>query len=422
MLNALLLVLFSFLWLNYSYILSDDEEVLIKATTGLKDIALGNVTGRHKPDNRDFLFVNIAWEKQLIPVSDSNGMVVGKRAITDRKRLARFFELINKNPHYRFLLLDVWFADSSDYSTDSLLQVQLDRTKNFLIPYHKDPSDDNRKVFPIFQAPCALSDYEKDDMDNNFIKFRLVQGNGFKTTPLVMYEHLHHRRFTDNGLFHTSGNRLCLNSFILNLRIWANDLKEEAHNKDTISSRYTKVQLADLIGPDTGAEATPAALDNMYASLIDTMTRNRIVVIGDFEDTDIHNTIYGATPGPLILLNTYLALKDGDNLISMSFILFLFMGFFLISLKCFTQEDPIDLFVIHRLISGKGFRTFLSGLISYVIYLGMLSVITYFLFNVHLTILYLAIYFEVLDQAIHFFKNRSESGKEAKTTLNPEIS
>jgi hypothetical protein len=406
--NSVVLVILTFTWINKSYILTDDEEYLIKGTTSVKDVALQDVFKfqEPKPNPDDFLFVNISWEKQLTYVKDlKNGQVIGQRAITNRKHIARFLKLLNKNPQHKFILLDVWFKDSSDYFSDSLLQAELLKTKNILIPYHKVDNNDHAKDLPIFQGPVALSDYEKDDMDNNFCKFRLVQGDNFKTTPLVMYEQLHGKSFKEGNLLNYMGNSPALNSFILKIRlsnIHLNEEKEIAQGQ--IGTVYNKLQLIDLIGPEVTHEIPE--MDNTFINTILNNTKNKIVVIGDFEDSDIHQTIYGPTPGPLILLNVYLALVHEDNILHLNFLLFLFLGFFLISYKCFGNFDFIDNYFLGRIVTKNSIRTYVAGFIDYLIYFIVLSILSYFLFNVHLTILLLALYMEFLDRLLRHFESK----------------
>lgn len=302
----------------------------------------------------------------------------------------------------------------------------MNNTKNILIPYHKNDQDDNKKALPVFNAPSALSDYEKDDNDNNFVKFRLMQGQGFKTTPLVLYEKLHGKSYHEGSFWNYMNEKTSLNSFILALRISNWDLMERQSSEDSMRTEasYTKVQLAELLDVQLEAmDSLPPTLhqrmnETFRASLIHEVTKNKIVVIGDFEDTDLHETIYGPTPGPLILYNVYLALCEEDSIINMSFIFFLLAGFFVISLKCFTKVDLIDRYIIGRFILLPRIRAFLASFIGYVIYLGLLSVISYFLFNIHLTILLIAVYLELVEQLVEAFKKSSSEKKGVVTTNN----
>lgn len=419
--NSMLLVFITFTWINHSYFLSDDEKLLIKGSSMIKNIF---VKASEKPDTTRFLFINIAWEKQFIEVKQE-GRVIGRRAITDRQRIARFLQYLNKNPEHKFLILDVWFKDSSDFRTDSLLQAQLNITHDYLIPYHKDDQDDRIKDTAIFCAPGALSDYEKDDFDNNFVKFRLVQGNNFKTTPLVLYEKLHHEEFRQEGFWHLSGKKLALNSFILDMKIWNYDLEEHPVDSQKVKASYLKVHLSELLDlkypPNTSLPASEyeATNDDLRAMVINHVTKDKIVVLGDFEDSDMHETISGPTSGPLILVNVLLALEEGDNLISWSFVLFLFSGYFLISYKCYTKNDLLDR-AIGGLLPRTKWRRYLMRFMSYIIYFIILSLISYFLFNIHLTILLLAVYMELAEVVIRKLRKKKPKDNTSIAT-SPQI-
>jgi hypothetical protein len=407
--NSIILLIITITWINHSYFLTDDEEFMIKNTTIIKNIVFH---AQEKPSPDSFLFINIAWEKQLIDEKSKAGQIIGKRPITDRTRIAKFLEYVNKNPEHKFIVLDVWFKDSSTYKSDSILQDQLAKTRNILVPYHKNDSDDLQKDTTIFQVPIALSDYEKDDMDNNFIKFRLVQGNNFKTTPLVLYEKLHKKNFITDGFWYKMNEHLSLNSFILDLRISAYDLEERDLAKDAVGTNYNKIQMADLldlhlpVGDSLPEEALNTLNEEFKANMVKEMIKNKIVVIGDFEDSDIHETIYGPTPGPLILLNVYIALTEGDNLISYTFILFLFAGYFIVSYKCFTHVDLLDKYIVGKIFRKSNFKDFIMSFMSYLIYFILLSIISYFLFNIHLTILLLAFYMEALERILIWLEKR----------------
>lgn len=415
-LNAALMTIFTFLWVNNSFILTDDEEFMIKSTSGIRNTLLGF---KEKPNPDEFLFVDIAWEKQLVD-EKSNGQLIGKRAITNRKRVTEFLSYLNKTNQHKFIILDVFFKDSSDYQSDSLLQAAFSKTKNILIPYHT--LEDGTPDMPIFKTPVALSDYDKDDLDNNFVKFKSLYNNKLRTTPLVMYETLHGKKFTHHGLFGSSDGKLALSSFILDLRIWRFNLSNQVEltsSADTAGMKvYQTLYLADLLcdnlNPDLSENIRliPAEERPDYKAIAETniaeLTKNRILVIGDFSDADIHETIYGATPGPLILLNVYLALREGDNIFSIWFILFLFAGYYFISYNCFRGRDMFVSYInrISKKIKQFNRASFFLNFMSYILYFILLSVLSFFFFNIHITILVLAVYMEVLEKIISYFRKK----------------
>jgi hypothetical protein len=226
----------------------------------------------------------------------------------------------------------------------------------------------------------------------------------------VMYETLHPKdTLNKNGfIFHKMGNHLSINSFILNLRIWWDDI-ENSHetsglseesikaNTDTTRVKYKKMYFSDLM--------VPGFPEDVYDDIIHGNTKGKILVIGAFDEGDMHETIYGQTPGPLILLNAYLAILHKDNLVNWSFILFLFVGFYFISYKCFSNKDFLEIF-LKKATKKKGIISKIISIAGYLLYFVLLSIISYFMFNIHLTVLVLSIYMEAVEFIRDFIEKR----------------
>jgi len=66
--------------------------------------------------------------------------------------------------------------------------------------------------------------------------------------------------------------------------------------------------------------------------------------MGDFNN-DTHETIYGSTPGTLILLNVYLSLVNGQHLISCWWLIFLLLAFSVFPEEC-CSLNPIPLRIV----------------------------------------------------------------------------
>ena len=82
LLHASILLCISY-WLLHQSVTPEDEYRIIKFTSALKSIGLGL---EEKPDQKDFLFVNVAYAKALIPKYDDSTMFpIGNEAITNRK-------------------------------------------------------------------------------------------------------------------------------------------------------------------------------------------------------------------------------------------------------------------------------------------------------------------------------------------------
>jgi hypothetical protein len=72
-------------------------------------------------------------------------------------------------------------------------------------------------------------------------------------------------------------------------------------------------------------------MSNLEDDQIDSVD-GRIIVIGNFEDKDIHSTMLEKMNGPLIIVNILEGLYEGDNWISLPFLLTTYLVYFFVAL------------------------------------------------------------------------------------------
>jgi len=370
--HGIFLIVVTLIYLSITFTL-DDEIILIQLTAAVKNKLLGQ---KERPDTERLLLVNVSWDKKLIPRTDSSGFVIGNQAITNRASIAKLLQAMNQKPdNHELLLIDVNFLDPSP--EDSLLEAELGKIKNCIVSYHKDAK--GKPVYPIIDAPLGLSDMMVDDEERDLVlKYHLIQGDSLKTTPLLMYEKIHNSKYEEGLLYDKLGGELIFNSFILDYPVDKFDI----FNRNMYNYQYINEMV--MLPP----------------AFIHAMTKDKIVIVGDFEDRDIHNTIYGKTPGPLILLNAFLALERGDNQVSFAFIFVLLIAYSLISYKAITVNDPITVWVKKKFKNYNFIVEFTVDVTFYLIYFGIISIITYYSFGIHLTILFLSFYMHFLEVGI----------------------
>lgn len=371
-LNAFAMIFISFFLMNKP-VVQGDEKSIIKYASYLKTHVLGWET---KPPRDEFLFINICYDKQLIAINDDFGFPIGNIDITDRKKLATFFGLLNNyQDSIKYVICDVFFKDPSQY--DAVLENQLQTMPNAIVSYHT--KNDSMLDFPIIDVNKGLADYTASY--GVFYKYKLTFFDTVKTVPLKMHEYLAEKKYKHGGLISWLGDDMILNHFVLNFRIRHDDLFGSKEK------RYPYINLGELLAllPDT--------------NYIGTFIKDRIILIGDFEDHDIHKTMAGYLPGPLIMLNAYLALHYGDNVITWPFIIILFMTYLAISLIVF-HPVQIENKIFARLKENPKL-SFIAGFMSYLTILMILSIITYLFFNIHINILYISTYIYGLEQLIN---------------------
>jgi hypothetical protein len=131
-----------------------------------------------------------------------------------------------------------------------------------------------------------------------------------------------------------------------------------------------------------------AANDTLF---FNKLLKDKYIVIGDFVN-DTHNTISGPMSGPLILSNIYLSVREGDNLIRISWLLYVMAGFGLVS--WFFLYPPgwllrLEEWLVH---SSIGVLLFIEEFFLAAFLLWLISLGSYLAFGIHLDIVILSAY------------------------------
>jgi hypothetical protein len=123
---------------------------------------------------------------------------------------------------------------------------------------------------------------------------------------------------------------------------------------------------------------------------------DKFVVIGDFYEIDLHETIFEITAGPVILLNAYLSLLNQDTRVNIFFFIILLGSFFILSMLAIYPEDLIEKYIKKKFGKIRWVRS-LTSFVSYLLFLIIVSVFTFFVFNIHLNVFLLATYLFILE-------------------------
>ncbi|OJJ22182.1 hypothetical protein BKI52_09085 [marine bacterium AO1-C] len=369
--NTLVCILFTF-WLLNRPTWNGAEMSLFQYTTLFKTFVLGI---DQKPPKKDFLFVDVSRDKQLVDLLDNDGIPVGNLAITDRERLTELLNIFAQKPaNQQMVLCDLMFDQKSP--SDSALEAAMNKLPNLLLSYVFDGDKDSLKLPPFKKIKKGLANYET--YNNTFLKFKLFYKDTLPTVPVKMYEMLHQKKPHLGWAFNSLNHRIMLNHFVPNLRIRNYDLFDIDPKK-----RYNWIGLGELL---------------MFPEDVHKICKDRIIVIGSFQSEDKHNTIYGDMAGPLILVNTYLALKNGDNVITIGWVIWLCVGFLGLSFFLFWQID-FSKRKIQRL-ANRGQLKYVLRFLTYSLGLSLLSIISFFGFGIHLNILWLSFWFYLLDSLL----------------------
>lgn len=421
--NTIIMIGITFYLLSSHFLnLNANKDIrLAKTLYSMKNIFLGL---QEPPDSSRFLFVDTAWEKQFIDkneliISEPDTMIeerdtivipadtfefpIGQEVITNRQSLATFFEILAQKPdNHKFILCKIYLKGFSEY--DSLLLASINKLPNLIFPYHFNGW--GTLDYPDLAIPeekLGLSEIGK--IRELSMRTSLFVDGDLKTIPLIMYEKIHKKEVKPGFIFDYIDGQSVLNSFTLDYRI-------RTFQYDN-SDRYSKVYLGDLM------TSSP--------KFIHELTKDKIILIGDLDSSnwvDLHESFYGDTKGILILLNAFLALEAGDNIITWYFLVFMMISFFIISQITFAGRRTYG-FWIRRLVNKirRNLRLkvrhqtgFFTSMLAYTLLLSIFSIVSFVFFNIYFFILALAFYLNIIKSIYRWVLKRYYKYKRKKLT------
>lgn len=358
--HAFVLMAFSMFWLNSNFTYGD-ERLLVQWSSIFKRVVLKM---DQDPPKKDYLFINLAYDKALIPREDGTG----KEVITDRKLLTDFFEILKRHQEtVKFTVCDVLLKGNSE--NDLLLQQSVTGIKQIVFPAQLSDNGDPEKL--CIKVPSAIADYQM--VNGGFLKFKLFQHKTVPTLPVYLYQQYTGKKISRKFGMYFDGHKPMMNALIIDYQIRAHELIEEAE--------YPVISLSELM-------LLPEAI------IADEFLKDRFIIMGDFNH-DSHETIYGNTPGTLILLNVFLTLMDGHHLINYWWLLFMLLSYTVFS-RLMLFPDSIT--------TKSNYPNWIGPLLKSATYLSILSVISYLLFNQHIQVLVLTLYINALRYFIQLKK------------------
>jgi hypothetical protein len=374
LIHAVVLIAISLAWMNtpYSY---GDEEFLVKWSSYGKRMFANKE--KNSPQ-KDFIFINLAHEKELISLEDQ----LGNEVITDREKLAQFFEITQRNPNAaQFILCDVFLKGKSEH--DSLLMKSIERNSKIVFPTHFDSKDS--LLLPDLKIPFAIADYKSSK--SNFFKFKIKQNDSIATVPMYMYQQLFKPKNNSKEGYFFSDGPLSFNSIIITHDIERKNLFE--------TGTYPVINLSELL----------ILPENV---IVDEFLTGKIIVMGDFQN-DMHQTILGKMPGSLILVNVFLSLVKGYHYVKWQWLLFLYLSLFIFSNVMIKKEEEVQ---------NTKKNNWLKYLIKSSTILAVISIFSYLFFNVSIQILVLIVYINLVIYLRNFYL---QSLKNYKKILWPKI-
>lgn len=249
----------------------------------------------------DYVFINIAYDRELVSVYDEYDLPKGEIDITNREKLNQF---ISEASGYRYMMVDVLLSDAYRSENDSLLIKTIENKKNIAIARSETSDLISYGLLP----KAGYTDYSTDILETNFVKYEFSRHRE-PTMPLKAYREITGKDgYKSFGPFHFHNRRLSWKSLVLRFptKLW----NESVDGSDMLKEKILLNLGSDIL--DTGMD-------------INGLVKDKIVVIGDFTEDDIHDTYIGKIAGPIINMNALEALLRNELEIPWTLVLFLFV-------------------------------------------------------------------------------------------------
>ena len=365
--HALVLAILTLVWMNLSWEFGD--EVIVARINQIARYEVFNPTNKVVEQfKKDLLLVNTSYDKTLVEFEDDFG--AGHRAVSDRKKLADFFHTINEAEHAPSLVVvDIIFDNPSP--DDSLLRTELARVKNLVIS--SEIGKDGKPVMPWPGLNFALAQYETTT--GTFLKFNLVDDTTHYL-PAAMYRETQGATFNEwAGLVRTHPG-WWMNSFIVDLPV-----------------RKAHIDNGEVLIWNLGEAITfpPDEVKNIV--------KDKVVIVGDFYEYDIHQTLLGAQPGPLVVANAYLGMLQGVPRIKLLDGFLIFSLYFFSTMYVLAWRKHKDKLITGKVRFGKAFKY-----LTYILVFSLYSIFLYLLTSRHFQLLIFGLYFNLFEYIVDRYK------------------
>lgn len=371
-LNTVVMLILTFIWMNQPRTYGD-ETFFVKWLTVIKRTIL-NLDD--KPNYKEYLFIDVAEAKSILPLTEDSSRVA---VISDRQKLTELFDFIYQNNNQiKLVVCDVLFDNPS--VLDKKLEKSIQQINPKFIGINELEANSIKE--PIIKIPTASSSIFVEH--GTIIKYPVLLKDTIQTVPAAMLQKLDNQSVVSAPpLVKIGQNKLSLGSPILELSVREIDFS-------TQDSSYIKIGLGEIVSLIRLLGDNKDAQSQLFSHYF----KNKIILIGDFVN-DRHSTIYGDMPGTLIILNAYLTLKHGKSLLSVGLILFLLLGFGIISYTFFIDGTIRIKGVALKILEHE--RGILHFFYYYGLFLTAMTVIVYYVFGMHIGIFFHLLYLKVID-------------------------
>lgn len=239
-----------------------------------------------EPVQSEDLYINVAYDKQLIEINDELGLPRGVTDITDREKLIRLLQLLKESNQYKFAFFDIRFEQGYVTENDSLLFALIKETPRLVLSIHKgmDLLDSS-----IMQK-VAISEYSSDMDESIFTRYSLNSDVDIPSVPVYMYEAISGKKASSFGPFMLFDGAVGEAEPYIQFDVEFNS-KYDADGK--------------FLFYDLGVDI----LDQMSAEDFGVLSKDKYVVVGNITE-DVHNTYGGLQPGCYIVMKAFKSIMN----------------------------------------------------------------------------------------------------------------
>ena len=304
-------LLVSYICTNLNYAISGE-----KATLKYWRIFTEWITnGREADPDDDVVFINVDHDKQLVSFTDEFGIPVGNAAITDRQKIARLLEIIEKSGSYKYVMMDIFFESGYRTEADSTLFSRIVSMERIVIPKHVTGTLENQAL----DAKAGYADYATTIKETGFTKYLLFRKDG-PSMPLKSYTDITGHTIKRVGFWYSDNGKLARKVIFPRMYV------------KIVSPYRLDGQKAYL---NVGEDILDVAEEVDWAEFF----KGKYIVIGSFTGDDSHLSYAGYIPGCLINYNVFLSLSKGQHKIPFLLILVYFLIFFVMAYLVQNSSD-----------------------------------------------------------------------------------
>ena len=347
----------------------------------------GSLNKHNKVEPSNYLLINTAYDKSPIDKyenDDTNGRIVGKQYITDRRKLIEFLELA-KQSDYRYLIVDLDFSeglrDKRNDSIDNKLTELLLSMKNIFIPLPVDENGNFKNLIDNRLNNIAYSAVVIGTWRIKSLTPLPLQHNGIKSIPLGIFEDSTKLEYQEHCLYSKLGKKLCYRKVFAFNYVKDNIIKE-VNGYQQKSSLYTNLG-ADYLQAKALKATVPQRLNK------------KIIIIGDY-DNDKVLSYSGTIAGSLVILNEFFSLMNGWNIVRIGFVIFSFLLFLITFYSIMEGWSFIKLIRI----KNRKWANFLNSFLSITIIYNIIKVVLFYCFHTYFCLFFPILIITVLSPFI----------------------